>query len=99
MNGVTVMDGREWPLRFSVNHVCAMEEAEGMPLPSLLNSGMRGLRALLWCGLMDEHITRQQAGEMLQRYFSAGGSVKEISRCLSDALMDAGYFSPPGEEV
>lgn len=98
MNGVVVIGGKEHALRFSVNHVCVMEETEGKALPALMDGSLLGMRALLWCGLMEEGITRQQAGEMLQCYFTDGGSVKELAQVLAQALSDAGYFHLSEEE-
>lgn len=98
MNGCLVIGGKAHPLHFTVNHLCIMEEAMGQPLSSLMNGGITGLRAFLWCGLMGEGISREDAGEMIQAYCAEGGSLKELSALLAEALQDAGFFHLPAQE-
>ncbi len=99
MNGVFTLEGRAHPLHFTINHLCLMEEALDMPLQKLLSSGITGMRALLWCGLMEEKITLEEAGDMVQRYLQQGGTLHALSEILADALTDAHFFRPPQEEA
>lgn len=98
MNGAFSVNGRTFPLHFTVNHICLLEEAAGKSLPDLLNTSVSSLRDLLWCGLMDEHISRETAGQWMQEYLSSSGSLKELSSLLAAAMEDAGFFQPPVKE-
>ena len=98
MNGAFSVNGRTYPLHFTVNHICMLEETVGKPLPSLLNSSLSSLRDLLWCGLMDERITRETAGQWMQDYLAESGSLKELSALLASAMEDAGFFQQPGKQ-
>ena len=98
MNGTVVISGKPHPLHFTVNHLCLMEEAAGQPLHALMNGSFQGIRAFLWCGLMDENITLEEAGDLLQAYLQQGGTLKKLSETLADALCDAGFFPCPAQE-
>lgn len=98
MNGAFTVHGCAYPLHFTVNHICLLEETAGKPLPDLLGSSVSSLRDLLWCGLMDEHISLETAGQWMQDYLSSGGSLKALSSLLAAAMEDAGFFQPPAEE-
>lgn len=95
MNGCIRIDGREYPLHFTVNHICAMEETVGTGLAGLMQGGILGIRALFWCGLMDEKITLEEAGGLMQRYLETGGTVGALSAALARAMEDAGFFHIP----
>lgn len=98
MNGAFTVNGISHPLHFTVNHICILEETAGKPLPMLLNTSVSSLRDLLWCGLMDEQISRETAGLWMQDYLSSNGSLKELSALLAAAMEDAGFFQPPVKE-
>lgn len=95
MNGAFTVNGHTHPLHFTVNHICILEETAGKPLPMLLNSSVSSLRDLLWCGLMDENISRETAGRWMQDYLSSQGTLKELSSLLAAAMEDAGFFQLP----
>ena len=99
MNGTVVISGKAHFLRFTVNHLCCAEEAAVQPLHALMNGSFLGIRAILWCGLMDEKITLEEAGEMLQAYLQQGGTLKQLSEILANALCDAGFFHCPVQET
>jgi len=88
------LNGREYPLRFSVNALCSLEEKTGVSLENLRGSPMRCLRGLLWCGLMEDQtqLTLESAGELLDSHLKKGGSLEEISSALAAALEDACFF-------
>lgn len=92
MNGVFIVGGRSYPLRFTVNHICCLEEATKKPLSALLDGSLQGVRDILWCGLMAENITREDAGQIMQDYLDQGGSFADLSQILADAMADAGFF-------
>ena len=56
--------GREYSLRFSVNSLCCLEEKMDKGLAALLKTDLSSLRALLWCGLLEQeqHLTLEDAG-------------------------------------
>ena len=95
MNGTVVISGKAHFLRFTVNHLCCAEEAAGQPLHALMNGSFLGIRAILWCGLMDENISRETAGRWMQDYLSSQGTLKELSSLLAAAMEDAGFFQLP----
>lgn len=97
MNGAFIVNGRAYPLHFTVNHICILEETAGKPLPELLNTSVSSLRDLLWCGLMDEQISRETAGQWIQDYLAGKGSLRELSELLASAMEDAGFFRQPGK--
>ena len=93
--------GRDHPLRFSLNALCALEEKAGCGLDEILRRPLSGIRGLLWCGLMDTEkgLTVEAAGELLARHLNEGGSLEDVSRALSNALEESGFFPPPGQRV
>lgn len=95
MNGSITVDGRTYALHFTVNHICRMEETMGDKLPSLLSGSVYGLRSLLWCGLMGENISLEEAGRLMERYLQDGGSLASLSQILASAMEDAGFFHSP----
>ena len=56
--------GREYFLHFSVNSLCCLEERMEKGLQTLLKTDLSSLRALLWCGLMEQEkqLTLEDAG-------------------------------------
>lgn len=86
--------GKDYPLRFSVNALCCLEEKTGLSLSALRGRQMSCLRGLLWCGLLDgpDRMTLEEAGELLHRHLKAGGDLKSVSAALSQALEDACFF-------
>lgn len=100
MNGSIAVGGREYSLRYTVNALCLLEDKAGGSLETLLQKGLCGLRGLLWCGLLWENrdITLEAAGDLIQSYLQAGGSLNEISSQVSLALENAGFFQRAGAE-
>ena len=88
------LNGREYPLRFSVNALCCLEEKEGVSLSELQGAPLRCLRGLLWCALMDAcpGQTIEQAGELLDAHLKGGGELSKVSADLAAALEDACFF-------
>ena len=95
------LNGREYPLRFSVNALCCLEEKTGKSLSQLQSTELSCLRGLLWCGLMESKSppTLEGAGELLDAHLRAGGSLSQVSAILSEALSDACFFPKPGAEA
>lgn len=88
--------GKEYPLRYSVNAVCCLEEKLGN-LESLMKSQLSCLRGLLWCGLMEGErgLTLEGAGALLQSHLDQGGALLPISQTIARALEEAGFFPHP----
>lgn len=88
------MNGRRYPLRFTLNALCNLEGRMGMGLEQLLCTSLSALRGLLWCGMVEEQpeLTLEQAGWMLESHLKAGGSLEEIAFSLSAAMEEAGFF-------
>ena len=88
------LNGREYPLRFSINALCCLEEKTGRTLDQLQSAQFSCLRGLLWCGLMEgeKGLTLAQAGELLDAHLQCGGDLNAVSRVLADALSDACFF-------
>lgn len=89
------LDGREYALRFTVNALCNLEARFGS-LNEALKTEFTCLRALIWCGLMEEeHLTLEAAGALLQRHFEHGGTLESTAEAVADALNDACFFHLP----
>lgn len=94
------LNGRDYPLRFSVNALCLLEEKTGVSLDRLQGNSLSCLRGLLWCGLK-EHLptlTLEEAGDMLDEHLRAEGEMETISVSLAAALEDACFFPRPGRK-
>ena len=89
--------GREYSLRFSVNSLCCLEEKMDKGLAALLKTDLSSLRALLWCGLLEQeqHLTLEDAGLLLEAHLKSGGSLMDVSLRIAQALEDAGFFPHP----
>ena len=94
MNRVLTLNGRDYPLRFSINALCCLEEKTGLSLNSLPSAQFSCLRGLVWCGLMEAQpgLTLEAAGKMLDAHLQSGGSLQSVSDTLAAALEDACFF-------
>ena len=99
MKSMIELAGRLYALRFTVNAVCCLEESRKAGLDELLKTRLSCIRALLWCGLMEEeNMTEEEAGTLLQKHLDMGGNLQEVGERLADALAAAGFFQLPGPE-
>lgn len=98
---ILTLNGKDYPLRFSVNALCCLEEKTGRSLDSLQGSQMSCLRGLLWCGLLETRpqTTLEEAGELLDAHLRSGGDLKTVSDALAAALEDACFFPRPGRSA
>ena len=94
MTRTVSLNGREYPLRFSVNALCCLEEKTGLTLQSLQSASLSCLRGLLWCGLLtgEPGLTLEGAGDLLDAHLQSGGDVQAVSDALAAALGDACFF-------
>lgn len=91
------LNGREYPLRFTVNALCRLEEKTGKSLEDMRSGQMSCLRGLLWCGLAEgaPEMTLEQAGDLIDAYLRSGGQWKALSDQMAAALEDACFFPRP----
>ena len=92
--------GREYPLRFTVNALCSLEERTGISLDALQSRQLSCLRGLLWCGLTESQpgLSLQQAGEMIDAHLRDGGDMAALADQLAAALEDACFFHRKAEK-
>ncbi len=71
---VDLKAGKEkYTLHFSINAICELEEAAGVSFSEFLDQGeglgLRGMRLLVWAGLLDKHedVTLKMAGDIAQK--------------------------------
>ena len=95
------LNGKEYPLHFTVNALCSLEEKTGLRLDRLRGSSIACLRGLLWCGLMTSQpgLTLRQAGDLLDAHLRGGGALASVSSALAAALEDACFFPKPGKDA
>ena len=94
------LNGKAYPLRFTVNALCRLEEETGLRLSSLDGDSLSCLRGLLWCGLMERlpSLTLTEAGDLIDAHLRAGGTLTDVAGPLADALADACFFPKAGRE-
>ena len=94
MNRVLTLNGRDYPLRFSINALCCLEEKTGLSLAQLQSAQFSCLRGLIWCGLMEAEkgLTLEGAGELLDAHLQSGGDLQAVADTLAAALEDACFF-------
>ncbi len=91
------LNGKDYPLRFSVNALCCLEEKTGKGLSDMQSGQLSCLRGLLWCGLR-EHFPEyalEDAGDLIDRHLQNGGTLEDLSQALAAALEDACFFPRP----
>lgn len=90
--------GVDYPVRFSVNALCCLEEKTGKSLAHLQSLDMICLRGLLWCGLMEgkNAPSLEETGDMITRHLQGGGSMETLAHQLAAALEDACFFPQAG---
>ena len=94
MNRILSLNGRDYPLRFSINALCCLEEKTGLSLSALQSAPFSCLRGLIWCGLMEgeKGLTLDDAGDLLDAHLLSGGDLQAVSDTLAAALGDACFF-------
>ena len=94
MSRVLTLNGRDYPLRFSINALCCLEEKTGLSLSQMQSAQFSCLRGLIWCGLMEaeQGLTLEGAGDLLDAHLRSGGDLHSVSDTLAAALADACFF-------
>ena len=88
------INGREIPLRYTVNAMCAMEDRAGGALQNLMDRQFSATRLLLWGGMLhaQPELPIREVGELITEYLRQGGSLEEIVEICAQALQDAGFL-------
>ena len=88
--------GRGIALRYTVNSMCAVEDAAGGALDGVMEKQFTAARLLLWGGMLDgqPQMTLAQAGEIIGDHLAAGGTLEEIVEFCAEGLRRAGFFGP-----
>ena len=84
-----------YELEYTINSVCDLEELTGKDLgESLAAGGFASLRAMLWCGLVEhkQDLTVRDAGNLLQQYIKAGGTMESLVETMTKAVEHAGFL-------
>lgn len=86
--------GRSVILRYTVNAMCAVEDAAGGTLEDVMARQFTAARLLLWGGMLDKQpeTTLLDAGRMIGEYLAQGGTLEEIVENCAEALRRAGFF-------
>ena len=88
--------GRGVCLRYTVNSMCAVEDAAGGALDNVMEKQFTAARLLLWGGMLDGHpeMTLAEAGRIIGDHLAAGGTLEEIVEFCAEGLRRAGFFGP-----
>ena len=94
MNHLLTVNQKQYPLRYTVNSVCCLEERYGKSLHSVLCTDVLSVRALLWCALLEYNpqMTLEDAGNILDDAMRAGKDLVYVADKCAEALKDAGFF-------
>ena len=87
--------GMPLALHYTVNSMCAVEDAVGGALDEVFDRQFTAARLLLWGGMLDRQpgMTLDQAGELVGRHLSGGGTLEEIVEHCAEGLRRAGFFA------
>lgn len=88
--------GKNIPLKYTVNAMCAMEDASGGALDAVMDRQFTAARLLLWGGMLegDRAVTLMQAGELISAHLAAGGTLEEVVERCAEGMRLAGFFGP-----
>lgn len=94
MNLVVEIGGRNVTLRYTVNAMCAIEDACGGALDEVMERQFTAARLLLWGGMLDgcPGVTLAEAGELIGAHLAAGGALEEIVEHCAEGMRRAGFF-------
>lgn len=89
-------------LMFDVNALSDAEDALGTSIGKAMTqrAGIREIRTLLWAAMKweDRGLTVERAGNILQKYIEAGGSLEEIGTKIGEAIVASGLFKTEGAD-
>lgn len=86
--------GRSVILRYTVNAMCAVEDAAGGALEDIMERQFTAARLLLWGGMLDgrPETTLSEAGELIGEHLARGGTLEEVVEACAEAMRRAGFF-------
>lgn len=86
--------GRSVVLRYTVNAMCAIEDACGGALDAVMERQFTAARLLLWGGMLDgcPGATLAEAGELIGAHLAAGGTLEEVVEHCAEGMRRAGFF-------
>lgn len=86
--------GRSVCLRYTVNSMCAVEDAAGGALDEIFERQFTAARLLLWGGMLEGEpsMTLAQAGELVGAHLAGGGTLEQIVEHCAEGLRRAGFF-------
>ena len=88
--------GRSVLLRYTVNAMCAVEDACGGALDEIMERQFSAARLLLWGGMLDgcPNATLAEAGNLIGAHLEKGGTLEEIVEHCAEGMKRAGFFHP-----
>lgn len=88
--------GKPVVLRYTVNSMCAVEDAAGGALDRVMERQFTAARLLLWGGMLDRQpdATLAQAGALIGEHLAAGGTLEQVVEHCAEAMRRAGFFGP-----
>ena len=94
MDYIAEIGGRNVHLRYTVNSMCAIEDAAGGALDDVLDRQFTAARLLLWGGMLGgaPETTLAQAGELIGKHLSGGGRLEQIIEHCAEGMRRAGFF-------
>lgn len=90
---------RQVLLRYTVNAMCAMEDAAGGALDGLMDRQFTATRLLLWGGMLaaEPSLTPEAAGALIGEHLAMGGNLEEIVNFCAEGMRLAGFFGPAAQ--
>jgi len=87
-----------YELEYTINSVCSLEEVTGKELGDCMKQGgYRGIRTLLWCGMLENTptLTLKKAGNLLQEYLK-DKELGDLVQTIGDAIEQADFLKAQG---
>ena len=88
--------GKPVILRYTVNSMCAVEDAAGGALDLVMDRQFTATRLLLWGGMLDRQpdVTLKQAGVLIDEHLAGGGALEQLVEHCTEAMRRACFFTP-----
>ena len=86
--------GKSVVLRYTVNSMCAVEDAAGGALDEVFERQFTAARLLLWGGMLDAEpgLTLKDAGGLVGAHLAGGGTLEQIVEHCAEGMRRAGFF-------
>jgi len=89
---------KEYRIEYNLNSICDFEEITNMDVAEMTArrlSGLRIIRALLFCGLKKNHpdLTIEDAGNILNDYIKNGKTISTLYNVINSEMEKAGFKS------